>query len=151
MSAIVWSHVSIVTLAHRLRFHLQAAPAAPPGAAEKATFSAVPLTDISPSSLLDGATPLDSQEDVQHTLETEQQQAAVYSPVVVSPEQTPDQFAAALEPSGNIARSRAPGVLQSLRQDKQQLANSKSGKETTSMTEFATCQAAFSILLMYLM
>ena len=112
-----------------MRLHLQAAPVAPP-AAEEAVFNAVPLTDVSPSSLLDVATPLDSQEDVQHTLETEQRQAAVYSPIVaVGPEQTPDLIAAVSVPSGNNARSRAPATLQGPhKRDKQQPASSKPGK-----------------------
>ena len=42
--------------------------------------STVPLTDISPESLVDTATPLESQPAVQGTLETQQQHAAVYVP-----------------------------------------------------------------------
>lgn len=42
--------------------------------------STVPITDISPESLVDTATPLESQPAVQGTLETQQQHAAVYAP-----------------------------------------------------------------------
>lgn len=131
-----------------LRLHLQAAPVAP-SAPEEATPDVVPLTDVSPSSLLDVATPLDSQEDVQHTLETEQRQAAVYSPNLDSaPEQTPDQIAAFADPSGNTAQSGAPGILQSLnkhaKQDKQQLASSKSGKGIASVMDAVKLKAALT-------
>ena len=128
--------------------HLQAAPVAPP-APEEAISNAVPLTDVSPSSLLDVVTPLDSQEDVQHTLETEQRQAAVYSPNPDSgADQFPHQIAAVSDPSGNTAQSRAPGILQSLnkhaKQDKQQLASSKPGKATALIMDSVTFKAAFA-------
>ena len=42
--------------------------------------STVPITDISPESLVDTATPLESQPAEQSTLETQQQHAAVYAP-----------------------------------------------------------------------
>ena len=50
----------------------------------------MPLTDVPTNSLVDDKVPLDSQPDVQNTLETEQQHAAVYIPGVnEAPEQSP--------------------------------------------------------------
>ena len=134
---------------------LQATPVAPP-ATEEVISNSVPLTDISPSSLLDVITPLDSQEDVQHTLETEQQQAAVYSPTLDSaPEQTPDQIAANSGPSGNPAQSTAPGELGSLskpaKRDKQQLPSSKSGKGTAFDDQLCPMSSCMSVLPVNLM
>ena len=66
-----------------------------------------PLTDLPPESLVDTETPLESQPDVQNTLETQQQHSAVYSPGVnETPEQTPDQIAAI---SSTAVQSKAPG------------------------------------------
>jgi len=66
-----------------------------------------PLTDLPPESLVDTETPLESQPDVQNTLETQQQHSAVYSPGInEAPEQTPDQIAAI---SSTAVQSKAPG------------------------------------------
>lgn len=118
--------------------HLQATPAVASPDVEQAVPNALPLTDVSPGALIDVATPLENQEDVQHTLDTEQRRAAVYGPVLDStPEQTPDQIAAISGASGNTAQSKSPGVLSKLaKRDKQQLASSNSGK-----IGLAPCQA----------
>ena len=81
-----------------------------------------PLTDLPPESLVDTETPLESQPDVQNTLETQQQHSAVYSPGVnEAPEQTPDQIAAI---SSTAVQSKAPGqdkwLSKHSKQDKQQ-------------------------------
>lgn len=119
---------------------LQATPALAPGAAEEAISNDVPLTDLSASSLVDVVTPLESQEDVQNTLETQQDHAAVYAPGPdTTPEQTPNQIAAiAVSGStGSAAASKALAMRQSpskhVKPDKQQLASAKSGKETVSI------------------
>ena len=90
---------------------------------------ALPVTDVPPSSLLDVETPLEGQEDVKKTLETEQQHAAVYIPDSSEVHaQTPSHIAAmpAVAPA-----SQAPGIDQWLskhaKQDKQQAASSKAG------------------------
>lgn len=128
--------------------HLQAAPAIAQPAADEATSYALPLTDVSPSSLIDVTTPLDKQEEVQHTLETEQQHAAVYSPGPDAiPQQTPDQVAAISGSSGSTAQSKTPAMLQLLskhpKRDKQQLPSSKSGKATAVKRSWHL-QAAFT-------
>ncbi|KAL3136670.1 hypothetical protein ABBQ38_005911 [Trebouxia sp. C0009 RCD-2024] len=95
---------------------LQATPALAPGAAEEAISNDVPLTDLSASSLVDVVTPLESQEDVQNTLETQQDHAAVYAPGPdTTPEQTPNQIAAiAVSGStGSAAASKALAMRQS--------------------------------------
>ncbi|DBA84817.1 hypothetical protein WJX77_007049 [Trebouxia sp. C0004] len=81
-----------------------------------------PLTDLPPESLVDTETPLESQPDVQNTLEMQQQHSAVYSPGVnEAPEQTPDQIAAV---SSTALQSKAPGQDQWLskhsKRDRQQ-------------------------------
>lgn len=110
---------------------------------EQAVSNPLPLTDVSPAALIDVATPLENQEDVQHTLDTEQRRAAVYGPVLDSaPEQTPDQIAAISGASSNPAQSKSPCVLSKhAKRDKQQLASNNSGKEIPSIIGPATCQA----------
>lgn len=112
---------------------------------EQVVSNPLPLTDVSPGALIDVATPLENQEDVQHTLDTEQRRAAVYGPVLDStPEQTPDQIAAISGASGNTAQSKSPGVLSKhAKRDKHQLASSNSGKDLPSNIGPATCQALF--------
>lgn len=120
----------------RCRQRLQATPAPAERAAEENVAKEVPLTDVSPNSLVDVATPLESQEDVQHTLEAEQKHAAVYSPGPDAiPEQTPDQIAAVRQSLSSAAQSKGLGMGQSpSKHAKQQLANGKPGKQTVSRT-----------------
>ncbi len=103
-----------------------------------------PLTDLAPESLVDTETPLESQPDVQNTLETEQQHSAVYSPGVnEAPEQTPDQIAAV---SSTAVQSKVPGQDQWLskhsKRDKQQ-----EGLAKVSDKEGAHSKGAITILL----
>lgn len=129
---------------------LQAMPALAQGAAAEDISHDLPLTDVSPSSLVDVVTPLESQEDVQTTLGTQQDHAAVYSPGPDTiPEQTPNQIAAVSVSgsTGSAAASKALAVRQSpskhAKPEKQQLASAKSGKETVSLG------ATFPCVLMY--
>lgn len=92
-----------------------------------------PLTDLSPDLLVDAETPLEGQPEVQNTLETEQQHAAVYSPgVKETPEQTPDQIAA-VSGSANAVHSKIPGedswLSKHARREKQQDGVAKSDKD----------------------
>ena len=83
----------------------------------------VPLTDVPSESLLDSKTPLDSQPEVQGTLASEQQHAAVYSPGVnEAPEQTPEQIAAASGEAYATQESAGaePGLSKQAKRDKQQ-------------------------------
>ena len=113
-----------------------------------------PLTDLPPESLVDTETPLESQPDVQNTLETQQQHSAVYSPGVnEAPEQTPDQIAAV---SSTAVQSKAPGQDQWLskhsKRDKQQeglaKASDKEGAHTKgAITNVSVHSAAWTCLL----
>ncbi|KAL3145493.1 hypothetical protein ABBQ32_003317 [Trebouxia sp. C0010 RCD-2024] len=125
---------------------LQAMPALAQGAAAEDISHDLPLTDVSPSSLVDVVTPLESQEDVQTTLGTQQDHAAVYSPGPDTiPEQTPNQIAAVSVSgsTGSAAASKALAVRQSpskhAKPEKQQLASAKSGKETVSLGATFPC------------
>ena len=101
---------------------------------EQAVPNPLPLTDVSPAALIDVAKPLENQEDVQHTLDTEQRRAAVYGPVLDStPEQAPRPNRCNFRRLRQHAQGKSPGVLNKhAKRDKQQLANSNSGKGTPS-------------------
>ena len=101
-----------------------------------APVTALPVTGVSASSLIDVSTPLENQEGVQNTLETQQQHAAVYSPDSYTvPDHASEQIAAIQTSSSNAANGRAPGMDQWLskhpKHDKQQLASSKTGKQSS--------------------
>ena len=105
------------------QYALQAEPVSDAKEAIQSTLVGdAPLTDLPSDSLVDIETPLESQPDVQNTLETQQQHSAVYSPGVnEAPEQTPDQIAAI---SSTAVQSKAPGqdkwLSKHSKQDKQQ-------------------------------
>ena len=117
--------------------HLQAPPTPVlPPTEDAGPATALPVTDVSASSLIDVSTPLENQEGVQNTLETQQQHAAVYSPGSdATPEPASEQIAAVPASVGNAAGSKAPGMDQWLskhaKRDQQQLANSKIGKRSS--------------------